>query len=129
VMAELLAGEPLFVHVDTDDDMLMEVLHLRHEIESMELQAIRGLPEDLSQAASEMLLGLLCFDEDDRLTAADAIRQQLVCPRRRGRLFLSCCRSRVPCCPGGRVLCCRRCRAPSAVIGAILQPSVTILLQ
>jgi cell division cycle 2-like len=35
---------------------------------------IRGLPEDLSQAAGEMLLGLLCFDEDDRLTAADAIR-------------------------------------------------------
>jgi hypothetical protein len=37
VLAELLAGEPLFVHVDTDDDMLVEVLHLRHEIESMGL--------------------------------------------------------------------------------------------
>uniref|UniRef100_A0A0A9BUD7 Uncharacterized protein n=1 Tax=Arundo donax TaxID=35708 RepID=A0A0A9BUD7_ARUDO len=34
-MAELLAGEPLFGEVDTEDDMLMEVFHLRHEIDSV----------------------------------------------------------------------------------------------
>jgi serine/threonine protein kinase len=79
VMAELLTGEPLFVHVDTEDDMLMEVLHLRHEIESEGLQAIRGLPE-LSQDAGEVLLGLLCFDEDQRLTAAEALRHRWFCP-------------------------------------------------
>uniref|UniRef100_A0A0A9GSE4 [RNA-polymerase]-subunit kinase n=1 Tax=Arundo donax TaxID=35708 RepID=A0A0A9GSE4_ARUDO len=75
VMAELLAGEPLFVEVDTEEDMLMEVFHLRHEIESVGVQACKGLPE-LSQAGGEVLCGLLCFDEDERLTAADALRHR-----------------------------------------------------
>jgi hypothetical protein len=96
VMAKLLAGEPLFVHVDTENDMLMEVLHLRHEIESMGLQAIRGLPEDPAW------LAVLRQGRQGHGGGRDPA--QLVCPGRRGRLFLSCCRSRVPCCLGGRVL-------------------------
>lgn len=72
VMVELLAGEPLFAHVDTEDDMLMEVLHLRHEIDSQGLRAFKGLPE-LSQAAGDVLCGLLRFEEHERLTAAHAL--------------------------------------------------------
>ncbi|KAL6905826.1 hypothetical protein ACP4OV_003427 [Aristida adscensionis] len=73
VMAELLTGAPLFDHVETEDDMLMEVLHLGHEIKDRGLEAFDGLPE-LSKAGGEVLMGLLRVDEDDRLTAADALR-------------------------------------------------------
>ncbi|KAG2633953.1 putative cyclin-dependent kinase F-2 [Panicum virgatum] len=73
VMFELLAGEPLFVDAETDEDLLVEVLHLGHEIDSRGVAAFKGLPPDLSQAAGEVLCGLLCVDEDKRLTAAEAL--------------------------------------------------------
>ncbi|GJM91689.1 hypothetical protein PR202_ga08091 [Eleusine coracana subsp. coracana] len=75
VMVELLTGEPLFAHVDTEDDMLMDVLHLRHEIDSEGLKAFKCLPE-VSPDAGDLQCGLLCFQEDERLTAAEALRHK-----------------------------------------------------
>ncbi|KAL6641063.1 hypothetical protein ACP70R_019244 [Stipagrostis hirtigluma subsp. patula] len=72
VMAELLTGEPLFEDTKTEDDMLARVLELRLEIESTEVQAFQSLPE-LSEAGREVLCGLLSFEPEKRLTAADAL--------------------------------------------------------
>ncbi|KAL6883239.1 hypothetical protein ACP4OV_010653 [Aristida adscensionis] len=74
VMAELLAGEPLFDETETEDEMLAKVLELRYEIESTEPeeQAFQGLP-GLSEAGREVLCGLLSFEADERLTAAEAL--------------------------------------------------------
>ncbi|KAK3157355.1 hypothetical protein QOZ80_2AG0120090 [Eleusine coracana subsp. coracana] len=74
-VAVLLTGEPLFAHVDTEDDMLMDVLHLRHEIDSEGLKAFKCLPE-VSPDAGDLQCGLLCFQEDERLTAAEALRHK-----------------------------------------------------
>ncbi|XP_025819391.1 putative cyclin-dependent kinase F-2 [Panicum hallii] len=50
VMFKLLAGEPLFMDVEVDADLLMEVIQLGHEIDSRGVAAFKGLPSDLSQA-------------------------------------------------------------------------------
>lgn len=73
VMLELLTGEPMFLGVETKDDLLMEVFQLRHKMESDGVAAFKGLPPDLSEAAGEVLCGLLCFDEGKRLSAAEAL--------------------------------------------------------
>ncbi|KAL6641647.1 hypothetical protein ACP70R_019828 [Stipagrostis hirtigluma subsp. patula] len=75
VMFELLTGETLFEEVDTEDDMLVAVLDLWHDMKEAGLGAFKGLPE-LSQAGGEVLCGLLCFEEDDRLTAAAALQHR-----------------------------------------------------
>jgi hypothetical protein len=49
-MFKLLAGEPLFMDVEVDADLLMEVIQLGHEIDSRGVAAFKGLPSDLSQA-------------------------------------------------------------------------------
>nr|CAB3452992.1 unnamed protein product [Digitaria exilis] len=67
VMFELLAGEPLFVDIETEDDMLMEVLDLRYKIESHGVAAFKGLPPDLSEAGRDL---------DKRLTAAEALKHR-----------------------------------------------------
>ncbi|CAN6181774.1 unnamed protein product [Urochloa humidicola] len=76
VMFELLAGVPLFLDIENEDDLLMEVLHLGHEIDSDGVAAFKGLPPDLSKAAGELLCGLLCVDKDKRLTAEEALKHR-----------------------------------------------------
>ncbi|XP_021309153.1 cyclin-dependent kinase F-1, partial [Sorghum bicolor] len=76
VMLELLTGEPMFLGVETKDDLLVEVSQLRHKMDSDGMAAFKGLPPDLSKAAGELLCGLLCFDEGKRLTAAQALNHR-----------------------------------------------------
>ncbi|KAJ1294639.1 hypothetical protein BS78_01G160800 [Paspalum vaginatum] len=76
VMFELLTGQLLFADVETEDDLLSGMLHLRDEMEADGIAALKGLPSDLSQAAGEFLCGLLCFDEDKRLTAAQGLKHR-----------------------------------------------------
>ncbi|KAJ1295245.1 hypothetical protein BS78_01G208800 [Paspalum vaginatum] len=69
VMAELLIGEPLFGAADTVDDMLSKVVSLCW-MDPTELHAdLRGL----SEAGRQVLRGLLSFEAEKRLTAADAL--------------------------------------------------------
>ncbi|XP_062200462.1 putative cyclin-dependent kinase F-2 [Phragmites australis] len=75
VMAELLTGKALFEDADTEDDMLAKVLDLRYEMTSTEIQAFEDLPE-LSEAGREVLCGLLSFEPEERLTAADALNHR-----------------------------------------------------
>ncbi|KAJ1294636.1 hypothetical protein BS78_01G160500 [Paspalum vaginatum] len=76
VMFRILTGQLLFTDVETEDDLLREMLHLRDEMEADGIAALKGLPSDLSQAAGDLLCGLLCFDEDTRLTAAEGLKHR-----------------------------------------------------
>lgn len=75
VMAELLAGETLFVG-DTEDDMVAEMSKLQDQISST--GKLEGLEffDELSEAGRELLLGLLAFNPDKRLTAAEALQHR-----------------------------------------------------
>ena len=74
VMAELLTGQPLF-EADTEEDVLQQIKDLRDEFSTTGLHVFDVLPE-LSQAGREVLAGLLRFDPDERLTAADALKHR-----------------------------------------------------
>jgi cell division cycle 2-like protein len=74
VMAELLTGQPLF-EADTEEDVLQQIKDLRDEFSTTGLHVFDVLPE-LSQAGREVLAGLLRFDPDERLTAADALQHR-----------------------------------------------------
>uniref|UniRef100_K3YUA2 [RNA-polymerase]-subunit kinase n=1 Tax=Setaria italica TaxID=4555 RepID=K3YUA2_SETIT len=74
VMAELLTGQPLF-EADTEEDVLEQIKDLRDEFSAIGLQVFDVLPE-LSQAGREVLAGLLRFDHEERLTAADALKHR-----------------------------------------------------
>ncbi|KAJ1295461.1 hypothetical protein BS78_01G226200 [Paspalum vaginatum] len=76
VMFELLTGQLLFADVETEDDLLREMLRLRHEMEADGVAAFKGLPSDLSQDAGDLLCGLLCFDEDERITTAEGLKHR-----------------------------------------------------
>ncbi|KAF8672744.1 hypothetical protein HU200_049441 [Digitaria exilis] len=69
VMAELLIGEPLFGGAETEDDMNTRMLELCG-IDTPELQASL---RELSEAGREVLCGLLSFEAEKRLTAAEAL--------------------------------------------------------
>ncbi|CAN6278360.1 unnamed protein product [Urochloa humidicola] len=76
VMAELLAGEPLFT-AGTEDDMITEVVDLRDDFVTMGVEAFDGTALDhVSVAGREVLAGLLAYDSEDRLTAADALKHR-----------------------------------------------------
>ncbi|TVU11332.1 hypothetical protein EJB05_44912, partial [Eragrostis curvula] len=70
VMVELLTGKPLFGKADDEDELLVMAMLLRQEIVSAGPEVFSDLPEPLSQAGREVLRGLLCFDPEERLTAA-----------------------------------------------------------
>ncbi|GJN34447.1 hypothetical protein PR202_gb23108 [Eleusine coracana subsp. coracana] len=74
VMAELLAGAPLFA-ADTEDDVLVQMLDLRDGIATVGLKAFDGVVE-LSTAGRELLAGLLSFEPGARLTAAQALKHR-----------------------------------------------------
>ncbi|KAK3132848.1 hypothetical protein QOZ80_6AG0528540 [Eleusine coracana subsp. coracana] len=74
VMAELLAGEPLFA-ADTEDDVLVQMLDLQDGIAAVGLKAFDGVVE-LSTAGRELLAGLLSFEPGARLTAAEALKHR-----------------------------------------------------
>ncbi|TVU11328.1 hypothetical protein EJB05_44907, partial [Eragrostis curvula] len=76
VMVELLTGEPLFAKADDEDDLLVMAMQLRQEIVSAGPEVFSGLPEPLSPAGRELLRGLLCFDPEERLTAAEALQHR-----------------------------------------------------
>ncbi|CAL4888278.1 unnamed protein product [Urochloa decumbens] len=76
VMAELLAGEPLFT-ATTEDDMIEEVVNLRDDFVIMGVEAFDGTALDhLSLPGRELLAGLLAYDSEDRLTVADALKHR-----------------------------------------------------
>ncbi|RLN09067.1 putative cyclin-dependent kinase F-2 [Panicum miliaceum] len=60
---------------DTEDDVLQQIKDLRDEFSTTGLHVFDVLPE-LSQAGREVLTGLLRFDPDERLTAADALKHR-----------------------------------------------------
>ncbi|GJM84775.1 hypothetical protein PR202_ga00479 [Eleusine coracana subsp. coracana] len=72
VMAELLAGAPLFEGAEDEEDMFARVMELRIEMAAAECRAFEGLP-NLSEAGRELLCGLLSFEPDQRLTAKEAL--------------------------------------------------------
>ncbi|CAL5047688.1 unnamed protein product [Urochloa decumbens] len=76
VMFELLAGEPLFAEAYTDDQVLISAANLRDDILYYGLETFRGLPEPLSESGAEVLCGLLCYDHEQRFTAAEALKQR-----------------------------------------------------
>lgn len=71
VMAELLAGETLFV-AETEEDLVAEMYKLRDQISSTGKIDLEFL-EELSEAGREVLTGLLAFNPDERITAAEAL--------------------------------------------------------
>lgn len=75
VMAELLAGAPLFEGAKDDDDMFARMIDLRIEMTSAGNQAFEDLPR-LSEAGRDILRGLLCFEPEERLTAAEALNHR-----------------------------------------------------
>ncbi|CAL5038413.1 unnamed protein product [Urochloa decumbens] len=76
VMFELLAGEPLFAEAYTGDQVLISAANLRDDILYCGPEAFRGLPEPLSESGAEVLCGLLCYDHEQRFTAAEALKQR-----------------------------------------------------
>ncbi|KAF8657432.1 hypothetical protein HU200_059991 [Digitaria exilis] len=78
VMYELLAGEPLFGDAWTEEDVLIAAGNLRDDIlyYSSGPEAFGRLPEPLSPSGAEVLCGLLCFDHEQRFTAAEALGQR-----------------------------------------------------
>ncbi|KAK1680445.1 hypothetical protein QYE76_041293 [Lolium multiflorum] len=75
VMAEILSGDTLFVG-ETEEDMVAETSKLRDQISST--GKLHGLEffDELSEAGRELLLGLLAFNPDQRLTAAEALQHR-----------------------------------------------------
>ncbi|KAL6629585.1 hypothetical protein ACP70R_029350 [Stipagrostis hirtigluma subsp. patula] len=75
VMAELLAGKPLF-EFDTEDDVFEEILYLRDQLVAEDLEVFDDYLPELSLAGRELLAGLLSFEDDERLTAAEALKHR-----------------------------------------------------
>ncbi|KAM0853106.1 hypothetical protein ACQ4PT_051293 [Festuca glaucescens] len=75
VMAEILAGDTLFVG-ETEEDMVAEMSKLQDQIIST--GKLHGLEffDELSEAGRELLIGLLAFNPDQRLTAAEALQHR-----------------------------------------------------
>ncbi|KAG2548554.1 putative cyclin-dependent kinase F-2 [Panicum virgatum] len=69
VMAEVLTGEPLFGSAETADDMYSKVL----ELCGMDAPELQASLRELSEAGHEVLRGLLSFEAEKRLTAAEAL--------------------------------------------------------
>jgi cell division cycle 2-like protein len=74
VMAELLTGEPLFT-ATTEEEMIEQAEEVHDEF-NMGVECAFEDTMDLSLAGREVLAGLLAFDSNDRLTAADALKHR-----------------------------------------------------
>ncbi|XBJ08049.1 hypothetical protein VPH35_013451 [Triticum aestivum] len=74
IMAEMLAGGTLFV-ADTEEELLAEIYKLRDQISSTGKLDLEFL-EELSEAGREVLTGLLAFNPDKRITAAEALEHR-----------------------------------------------------
>jgi len=77
VMAELLAGAPLFT-ADAQEDLLDETVKLTDDLVEFgaEAEAFDGVLEEVLLAGRELLAGLLAFDSSERPTAADALKHR-----------------------------------------------------
>ncbi|CAO2184328.1 unnamed protein product [Urochloa humidicola] len=76
VMAELLAGKPLFT-ATTEDGMITEVVDLRDDFVTMGVEAFDGTALDhLSLPGRELLVGLLAYHSEDRPSAAEALKHR-----------------------------------------------------
>uniref|UniRef100_A0ACD5W210 Uncharacterized protein n=1 Tax=Avena sativa TaxID=4498 RepID=A0ACD5W210_AVESA len=75
VMDEILAGETLFVG-KTEEDMVAEMSKLRDQINSTGKMDGLEFFDELSEAGREVLLGLLAFNPDERLTATEALQHR-----------------------------------------------------
>jgi cell division cycle 2-like protein len=75
LMAEILAGETLFV-AKTEEDMVAEISKLRDQISSTGKLVGLEFFDELSEAGRELLIGLLAFNPDERLTAAEALQHR-----------------------------------------------------
>uniref|UniRef100_A0A0D3HAP8 [RNA-polymerase]-subunit kinase n=1 Tax=Oryza barthii TaxID=65489 RepID=A0A0D3HAP8_9ORYZ len=72
IMAEILTGGPLFDD-SSEERMLKEMADMRHRLESTgTCKLFDELPE-LSAAGREVLAGMLAFNPDERMTAAEAL--------------------------------------------------------
>ncbi|KQK16388.1 putative cyclin-dependent kinase F-2 [Brachypodium distachyon] len=74
VMAELLGGETLF-EAESEKDMLAEVSKLREQIESTG-KLDREWFAELSEPGREVLMGMLAFCPEERLTAAQVLEHR-----------------------------------------------------
>ncbi|VAH02330.1 unnamed protein product [Triticum turgidum subsp. durum] len=74
IMAEMLTGATLFV-AETEEELLAEIYKLRDQITSTGELDLEFL-EELSEAGREVLTGLLSFNPDERITAAEALEHR-----------------------------------------------------
>ncbi|KQK16238.1 putative cyclin-dependent kinase F-2 [Brachypodium distachyon] len=74
IMAELLGGETLF-EAETEKDMLAEMSKLGEQIRTTGKLDLEWFAE-LSEAGREILMGLLAFCPEERLTAAEALEHR-----------------------------------------------------
>ncbi|KAM3400964.1 hypothetical protein ACQJBY_005648 [Aegilops geniculata] len=74
IMAEMLTGGTLFV-AETEGELLAEMYKLRDQITSTGKLDLEFL-EELSEAGREVLTGLLAFNPDERMTAAEALEHR-----------------------------------------------------
>ncbi|KAF6993857.1 hypothetical protein CFC21_010684 [Triticum aestivum] len=74
IMAEMLTGGTLFV-AETEEELPAEMYKLRDQITSMGKLDLEFL-EELSEAGHEVLTGLLAFNPDERMTAAEALEHR-----------------------------------------------------
>uniref|UniRef100_A0A0D9XHF2 Protein kinase domain-containing protein n=1 Tax=Leersia perrieri TaxID=77586 RepID=A0A0D9XHF2_9ORYZ len=76
IMAEILVGWPLFDDVSSDEERIQEMSDMDHRIKSTgTCKLFDELPE-LSPAGREVLAGMLAFDPDERMTAAEALQHR-----------------------------------------------------
>ncbi|KAL6902172.1 hypothetical protein ACP4OV_005048 [Aristida adscensionis] len=76
VMAELLVGGVPLFDADTEEAVLMKIIDLRDEIESVGPQKVFDDWMELSPAGRDLLAGLLSFNPGERLTAAEALKHR-----------------------------------------------------
>ncbi|XP_020158094.1 putative cyclin-dependent kinase F-2 [Aegilops tauschii subsp. strangulata] len=74
IMAEMLTGGTLFV-AETEEELPAEMYKLRDQITSTGKLDLEFL-EELSEAGHEVLTGLLAFNPDERMTAAEALEHR-----------------------------------------------------
>uniref|UniRef100_A0A452Y0N9 [RNA-polymerase]-subunit kinase n=1 Tax=Aegilops tauschii subsp. strangulata TaxID=200361 RepID=A0A452Y0N9_AEGTS len=90
IMAEMLAGGTLFV-ADTEEELLAEIYKLRDQISSTGKLDLEFL-EELSEAGREVLTGLLAFNPDKRITAAEALEHRWFSKSPKEQNTLALCR-------------------------------------
>ncbi|EAY77554.1 hypothetical protein OsI_32593 [Oryza sativa Indica Group] len=72
IMAEILTGGPLFDD-SSEERMHKEMADMRHRLESTGTSKLFDELPELSAAGREVLAGMLAFNPDERMTAAEAL--------------------------------------------------------